>query len=302
MANQKIMFILFAGKGGSKNDWNAVDCKNHCLLEELKKFGEIFTFTPTYNNIWWYADDIWKDKNSEYFGRRDEIFEPNLDFTLNYFDIEVFCKNIYEQVKNFDGKFVLIGHSMGAVYVYKFSEMYKDRCLFAMLFDGSTVGKYALSSHIGKVTLKDWLDEYKYFDDITEHELQELISNVKQNMKESIQKIDKLTYYKIQMQQIHDDIVHLSIPFISLKNIGDHDIDEQNKYDEGKMLSDNNDTYERIYLHNKTHFLFKNPEVIEMIINKIKEYAERYNQNGGNKYYHKYIKYKQKYLSLKSIQ
>lgn len=296
---EKILFIMFPGKGGSRNDWNNNSCADNCLTKRLSKIGEIYTFTPLYNNIWYYANGFWTDKTSEYFGKRDELFEPNVDFNLEYFDVETFCRSIYDNVKHFDGKFILIGHSLGAVYVYKFSEMYKDRCLFAMLFDGSMIGKIALENHVGKITLREWFSENKSFDDITNEELQNVIENVKRDDKKSIHLINDLTYYKIRKQHNYDDIIHLSIPFVSFRNITKNDPDETNIFEEGEMLKKYNHNFEIIYLHDKTHFLHKKDDVIEIIIKKIIEHLSSSHQYGGNVYHQKYIKYKSKYLTYK---
>lgn len=296
---EKILFIMFPGKGGSKNDWNDSSCTDNCLIKKLEKIGEIYTFTPLYNNIWYYASGYWNDKTSEYYGRRDELFDQNVNFDLDYFNVENFCKNIYENVKHFNGKFILIGHSIGAIYVYKFSDMYRDRCLFSVLFDGSMIGNNSLKNHIGKQTLKEWLDEHNSFDNMTNEELQHILSLVKQDDKKSIQLINNLTYYMIQKQQNRNDIIKLSIPFISFRNIKNNDPDVSNILAEGEMLKKYNSDFEIIYLHDKTHFLHKKDDVIEMIIKKINEYVSSLHQHGGNIYFRKYLKYKSKYLKYK---
>lgn len=196
------MFIMFPGNGASGKSWNNIEHGNECLTKKLSKFGKIYTFTPLYNNIWYYAKGIWNDKKSEYFGRRDEIFEDNINFDIEYFDIDKFCENIYEKIKEFSGKFVLIAHSMGAIYAYKFAEKYKERCLYMMLLDGSMVGNISLNNHIEGVTMREWMDNHKYLDDISNDELHTILEKVKEDDKQSIQKISTLSYYKIQKQKI----------------------------------------------------------------------------------------------------
>lgn len=312
--SNKVLFILFPGNGGSKNDWNIINKKEPQFLDELQKLGKIYTFTPKYNNIWWYAKGMWLNDKSEYKGLRDIIFDSNdIDLTLNDFNVEKLCKNIYDQVKNFDGKYVLIGHSMGCVYLYKFAELYTSKCLFGVFLDGSSFGKISLQHHVKDKTLKQWLSDNKSFGEITNEELKQITEKVKLDDKESIQKISQLAYYYVMTQKPYNKNIKLPIPIISFRDIEKlkGDIDEQNKYDESEMLKKNNSTFEVIYLYDKTHFIHKKSEVVLVIIDKIKEYLQKYSQIDGNSHYpyqfeniggnidyrKKYIKYKTKYVS-----
>ena len=63
--------------------------------------------------------------------------ENKIDFVLEDTDINNACKKIYNNLSNFKGKFVLIGHSIGSLWVYYFSQRYSSRCLLNILIDGS---------------------------------------------------------------------------------------------------------------------------------------------------------------------
>ena len=46
-------------------------------------------------------------------------------------------------VKDFNGKLVMLGHSMGALFVYHFIQKYASKCLFAIVIDGMFITSYS---------------------------------------------------------------------------------------------------------------------------------------------------------------
>ena len=73
--------------------------------------------------------------------------KPNIDFTKDDIDVDKVCQKIYNDVKNFDGKLILLGHSMGAYFVYHFAQKYTSKCLFSVIIDGMFV---TMPANVGK--------------------------------------------------------------------------------------------------------------------------------------------------------
>jgi len=97
------------------------------------------------------------------------FFGPELNFTKKDLDVEYFCDKIYDQVKDFKGKFVPIGHSIGSHYVYFFCKKYKSKCLFSVVLDGSYLGPFWNPEECGDdiKNVEKYTDE-KFTDDYVE--------------------------------------------------------------------------------------------------------------------------------------
>ncbi len=130
--NEKVMFILFPGHGNSEKDWNnlydTVDKidKKITFTSSLKKMGKICYVSFPWNNIFYYMD---KDGKSR--------FSDDLNFYIEDYDVKAYCKKIFTEIKDFKGKFVPIGHSIGALFAHAFAEQYASRCAFSVTIDGS---------------------------------------------------------------------------------------------------------------------------------------------------------------------
>ena len=117
----KILFIIFPFwfkiKHFRLNDINGKFNTNSNFLSELKKIGEIYFVSQNYNNISYYDNN---EKEEQY------LFYKNINFTLEDLDMNNICSKIYNDVKNFNGKYVLIGHSIGSIPLYYFSQKYSS--------------------------------------------------------------------------------------------------------------------------------------------------------------------------------
>ncbi len=129
---EKIMFILFPGNGNSEKDWNnlydtteKVD-KNVTFTSELKKLGKICYISYPWNNVFYYMDSNSRSR-----------FTDDLNFSIEDYDVKAYCKKVFTELKDFKGKFVPIGHSVGALFAHVFAETYASKCAFSVTIDGS---------------------------------------------------------------------------------------------------------------------------------------------------------------------
>ena len=129
----KILFIMFPGNSVTKEGWdhqyiNGKKVK-HNFISELKKMGRIYFYEPKYYNLYYY-----------YGGKYANDYDKDINFTKDDLDVDKICGKIYEDVKDFKGKLVLIGHSIGSYFVYYFQNKYSSKCLFSVIIDGSPLG------------------------------------------------------------------------------------------------------------------------------------------------------------------
>ena len=265
------MFLIFPGHGSSRKmyDINLNTNTNRetftsNFISEFKKIGKVHFVEPPWNNIRYYVK---KDKNHQ------KLFNSKkLDFTLDDLNIKTFCSKIYQKVKDFDGKFVLIGHSIGSFFVQQFSYMYSSKCLFNILIDGT-------NWKIDKEKYKSMKQNTKNLSDI---KINSLIKEVKNYDINSIDKLFKLTGDYILVQKL-PDIKKLKVFTISFKNInmestlfpdGNTKLSNvKNKIDnEEYILKYNPNKYRTIYFINKNHQPYEIKDSRDIILNTIKGY------------------------------
>ena len=169
------MFIIFPGnmttnKHFKVNDIGNKKLNNSNFIPELKKLGKVYFVEPQYYNLPYYQK--WTIKNKKQY-----LYKKNIDFTIKDVNIENYCDKVYNNLKDFKGKFVLIGHSRGSKWLYIFSEKYASKCLINFIIDGSYLSPISLKSNINN-NKKDWkkLFKLKKFNDITEDDIQKLIN------------------------------------------------------------------------------------------------------------------------------
>lgn len=136
--DKNIMFILFPGHGNSEKDWNNPNEKSKLddtFISTLKKLGKICYISFPWNNIFYYMN---KDGPSR--------FTDDLNFYMDDYDVKSYCKKVFNELKDFKGKFIPIGHSIGALFAHTFSEQYASRCAFSVTIDGSFLTGVATSS------------------------------------------------------------------------------------------------------------------------------------------------------------
>jgi hypothetical protein len=130
-----VLFILFPGHGVLKKFWELdIDDDDKIVkltfLKNLKKLGDVYTYTP---NIYKY--NYYEPHSVNGQKLMDNFIEKPISLTLDQFDMDKECKRIYEEVKSYKGKFILIGHSMGGLFANHFSHLYTNRCIKIILIE-----------------------------------------------------------------------------------------------------------------------------------------------------------------------
>lgn len=255
-----VYFVLFPGYGMTKHAWSLnLDLKKINFLDELKKLGKVYTYTPLYNNIFFY------DTPHKY----TKLYDKNIDFDLNYLDIEKHCKMIYDEIrKKSNDKFVVIGHSIGSIFCYYFTKLYKKDCLFSIVIDGMLLYK----SNKDKNKSKN--------NNITDDEIKTLQYKIKKNKKKSdINKLSNITFDVIR-KQIPKNIIfpiktiyfrnlQLNYEMLNKKTSWQFNFTKDSLY-EAEKLQKTNKLFKINYVINKTHFLHYYQECSNEIINEIK--------------------------------
>jgi hypothetical protein len=285
--NKKIMFIMFPGDRNVKEDWHKdiiiykneekIKKKND-FIEQLEKLGNIYYYEPIYYNISYYLY-INKDKNR---------YGKNIDFTKEDFNIDKVCEKIYEEVKNFDGKFILLGHSIGVYFMYHFSQKYYDRCLFGVNIEGMAIT--TPPNNMKNEEYEKHINEYiKYTDDDIKA-LQKILYNGKGwDDKESREAYNNLKYiYLANIAKYKDEILKIEkfkIPIIAFYNYyTDCSYENYQKVNESRMgdikhIRKNNDDqeYKVVIFLNQDHYLHYQEESKNSIIDNIKYMIQKYN-------------------------
>jgi len=177
--SNKILFIIFPGFGSTikhfrLNDVNGKFYNNSNFLNELKKIGKIYFVTQNWNNISYY------DKNEK---EEQYLFDKNINFTLEDLNMKNICLKIYNDVKTFNGKYVLIGHSIGSFPLYYFSQKYSSKCICNFLIDGTNWGPFYINKKIHDKLIKKC-------DKITNQKIQILIKEVKKYNSKAINELN----------------------------------------------------------------------------------------------------------------
>lgn len=186
------------------------------------------------------------------------------------------CLKIYNDVKTFNGKYVLIGHSIGSFPLYYFSQKYSSKCICNFLIDGTNWGPFYINKKIHDKLIKKC-------DKITNQKIQILIKEVKKYNSKAINELNliiggclekqmpikakkiKVTTYWFRNLQINEDpggTKHSKKEILEYINI------------ENYFYKNNRDKYKTIYFINKTHFPHWNKESRDIILNTIKCYVK----------------------------
>ena len=260
-----VLFILFPGFGMSEKHWDKYEesgkIKKTSFLQQLKKLGKVYTYTPK----------IYSIINLDRPNKIRKIFYPNpSNLTLDDLDIDTQCKLIYEDVKKYKGQFIPIGHSIGSYFAVHFSNLYQSRCIKTIFIDGSPIAP--------KNVIR-WYKKSKKYNNITNDYLNILLNKIKiQNKDEkSIEKLEKIAlyfYFKF-FKKFNGKLV---VPNLSIVNL--RDIKQNSNYlnDGVKIMIDNQETLYKIngkkanvhYLINATHFPWFIPRYCDEIIEQIK--------------------------------
>ena len=279
VSQKKIMFIMFPGFGVSKKGWDTHYQKSTDsyvktdLIRKLKKMGSVYFHEPLYHNIKYYI----KNYKSKF------LYDENIDFTTENLDVSKECEKVYEKIKDFNGMFIPIGHSIGSYFVYCFQQKYSSRCLFSVIIDGSSLGPIEQTLNDTK-ELYPLIEKYQKYDD-------KMINNLKEklykNDVKAFKKLSDIAMYNIfKYKEITNKAEKFNKPLIGFYNLKIKDDKKTFKKDHFSNLRKinqiehfkkyNND-YIAIPFINKTHYPHDIDESRKIILNSIKTMIDKYN-------------------------
>ena len=275
---KKIMFIMFPGFGVSKKGWDTHYEKSTDsyvktdFISKLKKMGSVYFHEPLYHNIKHYV----KNYKSKF------LYDENINFTKENLDVSKECDKVYEKIKNFDGIFIPIGHSIGSYFVYCFEQKYPSRCLFSVIIDGSPLGPINQTLNDEK-KLYPLIEKYQKYDDIMINKLKEKLYK---NDEKAFKKLADIALYNIfKYKEITKKAEKFNKPLIEFYNIDIKDDKKSLKKDhffnlkrikEIEYLQKHNNNYIAIAFINKTHYPHDKDEPREIILKSIKEMIDKY--------------------------
>ena len=202
--------------------------------------------------------DRWVIENNQRY-----LHKKDIDFTLEDLNIKKYCDKVYDEVKDFKGKFVLIGHSIGALWIYYFSQKYHSRIINNFMIDGSFISPKNI-----RLRKKKQLKHFKkYFkskkiNDIKNSDIEELIKNIKDRNNNNLDELQSLVW---KLHTLVGSFIFLKFP----ENI--------------KKLKVNTIQFRNFNIQSKEGIYNKNPYSKEDITNIIDE-EEYLSKNNLNKY------------------
>lgn len=283
-SKNKLLFIMFPGNGVVKNGWDTINFNNKTgaiikrnnFIKEIKKLGEIYFYEPKYYNIYHYYGNKW--------------FDNDINFTKDDIDIEKICENIYDDVKDFNGKIVLLGHSMGSYFVYYFSQKYASKCLFGIIIDGRLFFSPTGDNFNNN---KKYNNDIKKYTKYTDKDIDNLRKEIHNGNKKSINElINVYTNNILSYDKIIKNFKIFKTPIISFCNF-EIIMDETPKklikefnYFNRERINENNyirkynkpSRFKIIYFVNKTHFPHLVEESKNIILENIKLMINKYNK------------------------
>ena len=283
--DNKYIIILFNGFGSSKIFWNYAfedkpDLRKIDFLDNIKKIGKTYTFNQPFFNVNYYSTPNNK-KDKILWGKIYEKYKPhssNINFKLDDLDYKIICDKTYNLVKEKYGnnkKYIIIGHSYGGGIALLFSKLYKNDCVLCCCIDNPP---YVLSffNKYNDKNNKNILEKYSNNDELKKS--LRIIKNsgdIKEKNKE-IDNIYKLIGYKSSQDRIKYYDTRLYIPTIFFRAYYSKPKDYQidwNKYSmkEKKLFEKDKNMKKYIIMNEAEHFIWKNQEFSDIIIETIKQ-------------------------------
>ena len=293
----KIMFIIFPGYSTTAKyfslNYQLKESKDPMLeattnsnfIPELKKIGKVHFVEPKWNNLDYY--DKWVIENNQRY-----LHKKDIDFTLEDLNIKKYCDKVYDEVKDFKGKFVLIGHSIGALWIYYFSQKYHSRIIYNFMIDGSRISPKNI-----RLRKKKQLKHFKkYFkskkiNNIKNSDIKELIKNIKDKNNNNLDELQTLVWKlhtfvgSVIFLKFPENVKKLKVNTIQFRNLniesteGIYNKNPHSKemikefIDEEEYLSKNNlNKYKTIYFINRGHSPHRYVDSCDIILNTIKGY------------------------------
>jgi len=211
---------MFPGFGVSKKGWNYYFENDKKIktnfISKLKKMGQIYFHEPLYHNIKYYDGS----DNSKF------LYDNNIDFIKENFDVIKECDKVYQEIKDFNGMFIPIGHSIGSYFVYCFEQKYSSKCLFSVIIDGSPIGPIEQTLD-DKKFLYPKIEKYQKYD---VQKINMLKKKVYENDKKAANKLLNIALYNIfSYKKITYKAKKFKKPLIGFYNIRIRDDDNKKK-------------------------------------------------------------------------
>jgi hypothetical protein len=277
---------MFPDFGVSKKGWDThyekgIKIKTN-FISKLKKMGSVYFYEPLYYNINYY---ILNEPEKS-------LYDKNINFTKENLDVSRECEKVYEKIKDFDGMFIPIGHSIGSYFVWCFQQKYSSRCLFSVIIDGSSLGPIEQTLNDTK-ELYPKIEKYQKYDDKMINKLKEKLYK---NDVKAFKKLEDIAMYNIfKYKEITNKAEKFNKPLIGFYNLRiKDDYNLKIKDDKKKLINDhfanvhkikeiehfkkhnNYDNYIAISFINKSHYPHDIDDSKEIILNSIKEMIDKY--------------------------
>ena len=286
MNNDKYIIILFNGFSASKIFWNYAfeaekpELRKIDFLDKLKKIGKTYTFNQPFFNINYYLTP----NNKKEIIKKKKIFEKykphtsNINFSLEDLDYKNICEKTYNLVKQKYGnnkKYIVIGHSYGGMIALLFSKLYKNYCILCCCIDNPPYILSFYNKHNDKDN-KSILNKYPNNDELKKS--LKIIKN-SENIEDKNKEIDdiyKLIGYKSNQDRIKFYDSKLYVPTIFFRAYYSKPKNYQidwNKYSmkEKKFFEKDKNMKHYIFMDEAEHFIWKNQEFSDIIIETIKQ-------------------------------
>lgn len=293
------MFIIFPGFGTTSEYFNLnyplkqskdpmLEAKNNSsFIPELKKIGKVHFVEPKWNNLDYY--DKWVIENN-----LRHLHKKDINFTLEDLNIKKYCDRVYDKVKDFKGKFVIIGHSIGALWAYYFSKKYHSRIIYNFIIDGSKISPKNIKLK-KKMLLKNFKNHFKSkkITSIKNSDIKELLKNIKNKdnnldeIQQHVWKLQTLVFCSIFLN-FPENVKKLKVNTIQFRNMNMESTEGfynknlhskeqiQDIINEEEYLSKNNpNKYRTIHFINKGHSPHSYVDSRDIILNTINGYIKR---------------------------
>ena len=265
-----------------------LEAKNNSnFIPELKKIGKVHFVEPKWNNLDYY--DKWVIENN-----LRHLHKKDINFTLEDLNIKKYCDRVYDKVKDFKGKFVIIGHSIGALWAYYFSKKYHSRIIYNFIIDGSKISPKNIK--LKKEAIKKFFKNHfksKKITSIKNSDIKELLKNIKNKdnnldeMQQHVWKLQTLVFCSIFLN-FPENVKKLKVNTIQFRNMNMESTEGfynknlhskeqiQDTINEEEYLSKNNvNKYKTIYFVNKGHSPHSYVDSRDIILSTIKGYIKR---------------------------
>lgn len=243
----KVLFILFQGSGSYDADWDRGAGK---LIPNLKKLGDVYRYQYKPWNIFHYTED------------EDHLkYDADVDFDMSYVDIDHHLDELYKKLPK-GRKFIPVGASAGGYLALAFCQKFPSICcllLDSVLAKPTTVKvreRFLLSKgdELNDKKIKQYVEKIKKTKD--EKLAWQLMASVNLITTRWIEK-------HLKLSGIILNFVNVTIPETSFP-----DFTNKLKLENASWLTTQTETVNRVFV-NKKHALYRDPEVVSIIIHEL---------------------------------